>query len=131
MSIIERLYPSADSETVLSHYRCDADFLYKLGLRQGNLRRKSRTPKITYATQAHELEAREACGWLMESSFSVQQSALGELDRAFRNWWANTQHFHRPNWSKAGQNEGFYISDLEIEASLTGGAHLGQSGRCA
>ncbi len=40
----------------------------------------------------------------------MQQQALRDLDRAFRNWW-NGSH-RKPTRRKAGQNEGFYIRDV-------------------
>jgi putative transposase len=65
--------------------------------------------------QKRELtEARAASPWLAEGSSSVQQQALFDLDRAFKNWWQHPGHFGRPTWRRAGVHEGFYVRDLKV-----------------
>ncbi|NNN14424.1 MAG: IS200/IS605 family element transposase accessory protein TnpB [Acidimicrobiaceae bacterium] len=115
MSISQRLYPNLDDNTTLLMHCSNARFVYDLGLEQRNLWRKDRTAKINYPTQAKELaEARQAFTWLKEGSSAVQQQALRDLDKAFKNWWNNPAHFFRPTWRKAGDNEGFYVRDLSV-----------------
>ena len=115
MSIRRRLYPNLDNNEILVMHCSNARFVYNLGLEQRNLWRKDRTARINYRTQAKELaEARQAFTWLKEGSSAVQQQALRDLDKAFRNWWNNRAHFSRPTWRKAGDNKGFYITDLSV-----------------
>ena len=115
MSIRQRLYPNLDNNEILVMHCSKARFVYNLGLEQRNLWRKDRTARINYRTQAKELaEARQAFTWLTEGSSAVQQQALRDLDRAFQNWWKRPDHFSRPTWRKAGDNEGFYIRDLSV-----------------
>ncbi len=104
MSIRQRLYPGPEHEGIVLRHCGDARFVCNLGLEQRNLWRKDRTAKINYLTQARELaELRGAFSWLKEGSSSVQQQALRDLDKAFKNWWNNAAHFSRPTWRKAGQ----------------------------
>ncbi len=115
MSIRWRLYPNLDNNEILVMHCSNARFVYNLGLEQRNLWRKDRTARINYRTQAKELaEARQAFTWLNEGSSAVQQQALRDLDRAFQNWWKRPDHFSRPTWRKAGDNKGFYITDLLV-----------------
>ncbi len=115
MSIRQRLYPKLDNNEILVMHCSNARFVYNLGLEQRNLWCKDRTARINYRTQAKELaEARQAFTWLKEGSSAVQQQALRDLDKAFRNWWNNRAHFSRPTWRKAGINEGFYVRDLSV-----------------
>ena len=115
VSIRQRVYPNLDNNTILLMYCSNARFVYNLGLEQRNLWRKDRTAKINYPTQAKELaEARQAFTWLKEGSSAVQQQALRDLDKAFKNWWNNPAHFFWPTWRKAGDNEGFYVRDLSV-----------------
>ena len=115
MSIRERLYPQPSEEEILHRHCSDARFIYNLGLEQRNLWRRGRLARINTATQMRELaEIRKTFRWLGEGSSVVQQAALRDLDQAFQNWWTKPQHFSRPTWRKAGQNEGFYIRDLSV-----------------
>ncbi len=114
VSISQRLYPDSNVTPALLKRCFDARFVYNLGLEERNLWHEARSQKITCPIQAKELaEARKAFLPLEEGSSSVQQQALRELDRAFRNWWRNPQHFSPPTWRKADVNECFYIRVLE------------------
>lgn len=115
MSIRQRLHPNSDNQEILVKHCSDARYVYNLGLEQRNFWQPSHTARVNTATQMRELaEARKAFTWLAEGSSSVQQAALRDLDRAFRNWWKNLNHFRRPTLRKGGLNEGFYIRDLQL-----------------
>ena len=115
MSIRQRLYPSPENEAVLARHCSDSRFVYNLGLEQRNFYRSDRTTKVNTSTQMRELaEARKTFSWLAQGSSSVQQAALRDLDRGFRNWWSSPKHFSRPTWRKSGRNEGFYVRDLSV-----------------
>jgi len=113
VSIRERLYPSDASKPVLARHCADARHVYNLGLEQRSFWRKG-MPSISVYDQKRSLtEARQGT-WLGEGSSVVQQQALFDLDRAFKNWWRNPSHFGRPTWRKAGVHESFAIRDLSV-----------------
>lgn len=115
MGIRQRLYLQANEEETLLRHCSDSRFIYHLGLEQRTLWQPDRTAKINASVQMRKLaEAPKAFTWLAVVSSSVQQAALRDLDRAFRNWWCNPKHFSRPTWRKAGVSEGFYIRDLLV-----------------
>jgi putative transposase len=71
-------------------------------------------PSISVYDQKRSLTEARRGTWLGEGSSVVQQQALFDLDRAFKNWWKNPGHFSRPTWRKAGVHEGFAIRDLSV-----------------
>lgn len=104
------MYPTEAQKAQLVEHCAHARFVWNLGLEQRNLYRPALGPTPNGAVQDQQLtEARGASEWLAAGSSTVQQQALRDLDRAFRNWWANPGHFGRPTWRKRGRNEGFRI----------------------
>jgi putative transposase len=74
-----------------------------------------RLPPLSGYDQNRELtEARKSSEWLRQGASVVQQQAVLDLDRAFKNWWSNPSHFGRPTWRKAGQHEGFGVRDSKV-----------------
>lgn len=71
-------------------------------------------PSLSVYDQKRSLTEARQHTWLGEGSSVVQQQALFDLDRAFKNWWKNPGHFSRPTWRKAGVHEGFAIRDLSV-----------------
>ncbi|MDE2096408.1 MAG: transposase [Patescibacteria group bacterium] len=113
MSIRERLYPEDGQAQVLVRHCADARYVWNLGLEQRSFWRRG-MPSISVYDQKRSLtEARQGT-WLGEGSSVVQQQALFDLDRAFRNWWKNPGHFSRPTWRKVGVNEGFAVRDPSV-----------------
>ena len=92
----------------------DARFVWNLGLEQRNLWRRGMKSISVYDQKRSLTGARNTTDWLGAGSSVVQQQALFDLDRAFRNWWKNPSHFRRPTWRKVGLNEGFYVRDLSV-----------------
>jgi putative transposase len=113
VSIRERLYPSRESEPVLARHCADARYVYNLGLEQRSFWRPGMASISVYDQKRSLTEARQGT-WLGEGSSVVQQQALFDLDRAFKNWWRNSSHFGRPTWRKAGVHESFAIRDLSV-----------------
>jgi len=113
VSIRERLYPSRESERVLARHCADARYVYNLGLEQRSFWRRGMASISVYDQKRSLTEARQGT-WLGQGSSVVQQQALFDLDRAFKNWWRNPSHFGRPTWRKAGVHESFAIRDLSI-----------------
>ena len=118
VSIRQRLYPSPAQVAGLSMHCAHARFVWNLGLEQRQMwspDHRGRRAAITSGSQMRELaQARAAFDWLRQGSSPVQQAALRDLDRAYRNWWANPGHFRSPTWRKAGVNESFYVRDLSV-----------------
>ena len=123
MSIRQRLRPDHESAAWLAKHCADARFVYNLGLEQRNLWQRHRLQKVTTATQMKELaQARQANDWLRSGSSSVQQAALRDLDRAFRNWWKSPHHFAHPTWRRAGIHDASTSETSKYGRSTVGGA---------
>ena len=117
MSIRERLYPDEGVLPALVRHCADARFVWNLGLEQRSFwsrGRGTRLPRLGAVEQAKDLADARQHSWLGDGSSAVQQQALRDLDRAFKNWWKNPGHFSRPTWRKAGVHEGFAIRDLSV-----------------
>lgn len=104
-----RLLPTNAQESALVRHCADARFVWNLALEQRNLYRPEMGPTPGRAAQCRQLtEAREGT-WVGEGSAVIQQQALHDLDRAFRNWWSNPGHFGRPSWRRRDIDEGFRV----------------------
>jgi putative transposase len=103
-----RLYPSATQKVLLLEQCGHARYVWNLGLEQRLMWRRWKGPTPGFNAQAAQLtEARAAEPWLACGSQTVQQQALRDLDRAWRNFFAGTHR--RPTWRKAGEHEGLRI----------------------
>ena len=112
VSIRERLYPAQEDLAVLHMHCAHARYVWNLGLEQRGYWRRG-MPSISAHAQQRSLAQARKDTWLGEGSSSVQQQALFDLDRAFKNFWRNPSHFGRPSWRKAGIHEGFAVRDLK------------------
>ena len=74
----------------------DARFVWNLGLEQRNLWRRGMKSISVYDQKRSLAGARNTTDWLGAGSSVIQQQALFNLDRVFRNWWKNPSHFRRP-----------------------------------
>ena len=107
-----RLYPTPEQEVLLLEACGHARFVWNLGLEQRLMWRRERGPTPGYLEQCRQLtEARAAEPWLGAVAQVVQQQALRDLDRAWRNFFAGTHR--RPTWRKAGRSEGFRIVNAQ------------------
>lgn len=103
-----RMYPTPAQEAALFGHCTHARFVWNLGHEQRLMWRPGRGPTPGYAEQDRQLtEARAAEPWLAAGSSTVQQQALRDLDRAWRDFFAGTHR--RPGWRKAGRHEGFRV----------------------
>lgn len=115
MSHRYRMYPMPNQAAVMVEWCAQARFVWNLALEQRNFWRRG-MPSLSGYDQKNQLkEARAADGWLRSGPSVVQQQAVLDLDRAFRNWWDNPRHFGRPSWRKKGIHEGFVIRDVTIK----------------
>lgn len=113
MSIRERIYPDEAASPGFVRHCADARYVWNLGLEQRSFWRRGMSSVSVYDQKRSLTEARKGT-WLGEGSSVVQQQALFDLERAFKNWWQNPGHFSRPTWRKAGVHEGFAIRDLSV-----------------
>ena len=96
MAIRERLYPDQESAPMMVKHCADARFVWNLGLEQRNLWRRGMKSISVYDQKRSLAGARNTTDWLGAGSSVIQQQALFNLDRVFRNWWKNPSHFRRP-----------------------------------
>ncbi|HEX5969003.1 MAG TPA: transposase [Intrasporangium sp.] len=103
-----RLRPTASQEVLLLEACAHARYVWNLGLEQRLMWRRWQGPTPGLAEQSRQLtEARAVHEWLASGSVTVQQQALRDLDRAWRNFFGGTHE--RPTWRKQGVHEGFRI----------------------
>ena len=103
-----RLYPTAAQKVLLLEQCGHARYVWNLGLEQRLMWARWKGPTPGLNAQAAQLTAaRAAEPWLAAGSQTVQQQALRDLDRAWRQFFAGTHR--RPTWRKAGQHEGLRI----------------------
>ncbi len=94
-----------------------ARFVFNIGLEQRKMWHPSNKDrfKVNASSRMGELtEARKEFQWLAEGAPTVQQAALRDLDRAYRNWWTSPSHFKSPTYRKRGQRQGFIVRDLTV-----------------
>lgn len=89
-----------------------ARFVWNLALEQRNFWRRGMPSLSGYDQKRQLAEARAANEWLRSGPSVVQQQAVLDLDRAFRNWWAGSHR--RPTWRRKGVHEGFVIRDVVV-----------------
>jgi len=103
-----RLYPTPEQRVLLLEQTGHARFVWNLGLEQRLMWRAGRGPTPGYNAQSAQLtEARAAEPWLAAGSQTVQQQALRDLDRAWRNFFNGTHR--RPTWRNQGVHEGLRV----------------------
>lgn len=103
-----RLYPTREQEVLLLDACGHARYVWNLALEQRLMWRRWQGPTPGLAEQNRQLtEARAEQAWLAAGSVTVQQQALRDLDRAWRNFFNGTHD--RPTWRKHGLHEGFRI----------------------
>jgi putative transposase len=109
VSIRQRLYPASSDVPALERYCSDARFVWNVALEQANLWSRQLGPSPNLSERSKQLTEARQDTWLGEGSADIQERALRDLDRAFRNWWRNPSQFGRPTWRAKGKHEGFGI----------------------
>ena len=110
-----RMTPTPDEAAKMADWCAHARYVWNLALEQRNFWRRGMPPLSGYDQIAQLKEARSTSEWLRSGPSAVQQRAVLDLDRAFKNWWNNPGHFGRPKWRKAGLDEGFTIRDVKVQ----------------
>ena len=118
VSVKQRLYPNEQQVKVLTEHCGQARFVYNWGLDQ----RKSLTKeerengvRINLTTQCKDLaKLRKELDWLGAGSSDVQQGALRDLDRAFKNFFEGRANY--PTLKKRRNTDlgGFVVKYLQI-----------------
>lgn len=103
-----RLYPNQEQERQLLEHCAQARYIWNLALEQKRHYHPRLGASPNFTAQAAQLtEARSASQWLNEGPVVVQQQALLDLDRAYKNWWGNPGHFGKPSWRSKDKHESF------------------------
>lgn len=103
-----RLYPTPEQETALLRHCSDARYVWNLCVEQESWWRPGRPSLPGFSDRCRQLtDARGDNPWLAEGSQMVQQQAIRDFDQAMQNYFAGTHR--RPDWRKAGWDEGFRI----------------------
>lgn len=118
MSVKQRLYPDEQQTKVLREHCGQARFVYNRGLSQ----RKALTEddrkngrRVNLTTQCKDLaRLRKELDWLGSGSSDVQQGALRDLDRAFKNFFEGRAGY--PTWKKRRNTDlgGFVVKYLQV-----------------
>lgn len=90
-----------------------ARYVYNLGLEQRQMWhpfKREQFKKLSATSQMLELtEARKEFPWLAEGARDVQEGALWDLERAYKNWWSNPAFFGRPTFRSKHESQSFII----------------------
>lgn len=114
----QRLYPDEQQVKVLTEHCGQARFVYNHGLDQRNALTKEERKngaRVNVTTQCKELaKLRKELDWLGAGSSVVQQGALRDLDRAFKNFFEGLADY--PVFKKRKKTDlgGFVIRDVSV-----------------
>ena len=118
MAIRERLSPAPGQIDGLSINCAHSRFVYNIALEQRNYwtkeLRAGGLPTVSRYDQQKSLSEARKHTWLKDGSSAVQQGALMDLDRAFKNFFRNPKHFGYPSFRRKFQNEGFTVRDNKV-----------------
>ena len=118
VSVKQRLYPNEQQIKVLTEHCGQARFVYNRGLAQRKALTKEEREngvRINLATQGKDLtKLRKELDWLGAGSSDVQQGALRDLDRAFKNYFEGLSDY--PVFKKRKKTDlgGFAIKYLRV-----------------
>ena len=102
------------SKAVLRSHCTHARYVWNLAVEQESWWRPGRRGAPGFLEQCRQLtQARAEHPWLGAGSHMVQQQALRDFDQAMRNFYGAIHR--RPNWRKAGRDEGFRIVAVKPE----------------
>lgn len=114
MSKRYRLYPTKEQEQMMRIHCDHARFVWNLALEQNHHARQLGQYADQFAWSKDLTEARQST-WLGEGSSMIQNQAIRDLQKAFKNWWKNPGHFGAPKFrSKHKDNGGFNVADLRF-----------------
>jgi transposase len=109
-----RLIPASAQEAVLRDHCAQARYVWNLAVEQHAHWRPGRAGAPGYLEQCRQLTAaRAGYDWLRAGSQMVQQQALRDFTQAMAAFFDQANPAGRPNWRKAGLDEGFRIVALK------------------
>ena len=118
MSVKQRLYPDEQQAKVLREHCGQARFVYNQGLAQRKALTKEEREngaRINLTTQCKDLaKLRKELDWLGAGSSDVQQGALRDLDRAFKNFFNGQAGYPVFKKRKVTDLGGFAIKYLQV-----------------
>lgn len=118
MSVKQRLYPDEQQVKVLTEHCGQARFVYNNGLaKRQALTDEDRKNgiRVNFTTQCKDLAVlRKELDWLGAGSSAVQQGALRDLDRAFKNFFKGRADY--PVFKKRKKTDlgGFVVRDVTV-----------------
>lgn len=118
VSVKQRLYPDEQQAAVLTEHCGQARFVYNHGLDQRKALTKEERKngaRVNVTTQCKDLaKLRKELDWLGTGSSDVQQGALRDLDRAFKNYFEGLADY--PVFKKRKKTDlgGFVIKYLQV-----------------
>lgn len=118
MSVKQRLYPDEQQVKVLVEHCGQARFVYNNGLaKRQALTDEDRKNgiRVNFTTQCKDLAVlRKELDWLGAGSSAVQQGALRDLDRAFKNFFKGRADY--PVFKKRKKTDlgGFVVRDVSV-----------------
>ena len=118
MSVKQRLYPDEQQVKVLVEHCGQARFVYNNGLaKRQALTDEDRKNgiRVNFTTQCKDLAVlRKELDWLGAGSSVVQQGALRDLDRAFKNFFKGRADY--PVFKKRKKTDlgGFVVRDVSV-----------------
>ena len=118
MSVKQRLYPDEQQVKVLTEHCGQARFVYNQGLAQRKALTKEEREngaRINLTTQCKDLaKLRKELDWLGAGSSDVQQGALRDLDRAFKNFFQGRAGYPVFKKRKVTDLGGFVVKCLKV-----------------
>ena len=118
MSVKQRLYPNEQQTQVLREHCGQARFVYNQGLAQRKALTKEEREngvRINLTTQCRDLaKLRRELDWLGAGSSDVQQGALRDLDRAFKNFFQGRSGYPVFKKRKVTDLGGFVVKCLKV-----------------
>lgn len=115
MSHRYRLAPTAGQTAGMRVHCGQARFVWNLALEHAEMHSSFGRFADQMAWDRMLAELRGSLDWLAAGSSSVQQGALRDIRRAYRNWWSNPGHFGRPTKRSWRGVNGFVIRDLTVQ----------------
>ena len=118
MSVKQRLYPDEQQTQVLREHCGQARFVYNQGLAQRKALTKEERgngARVNVTTQCKDLaKLRKELDWLGAGSSDVQQGALRDLDRAFKNFFQGRAGYPAFKKRKVTDLGGLVVKSLKV-----------------
>lgn len=116
-----RLYPEPDSAVTMAGWCHTTRAIWNIALDHRQIAYRTFHRPVSAAEQSRELTGlREACDWVRELPAQAGQQVLAQLDRAYRNWWANPRHFSPPKHKNRRSAMSFTLPGQAVKVERLG-----------